>query len=423
MGRRWKGVLAQEDVQTGDGRVLKAGAVEWADLPLPLAWLKDGDQHVNPTIAPQIGIIDSITRVGNDIIGEGEIDDGNPDGMEVVRRMEEGTAPGGPRFFVSIDPDDWEVEVVSTKPIEEEDEVILIASGKGEIPRFASAGDPDPEDGETLFEQAADDIIERATRLRIRGATLCAVSAFDGAFIELAGDAEIVPIRAAAAPVKPPAAWFADPELSELQRFVTITDEGRVFGHVAGWDECHIGFPGQCLDPPQSGTDYAHFRVGQVETSEKTMIPTGPIALKGGHAPLFADVRTAQAHYDNPASAAVDVVLGEDDHGIWFAGALRPNVTDSDVRMLRASGVSGDWRKIGGRLELIGICSVNTPGYPKLQARVASGELIALVAAGGLPVAPGKKDLEMRVETLERLVRQLNPLILAELRATLTATD
>src|SRR3990167_2117306 len=164
MTRRWRGVLAQEGVQTGDGRVIAEGALEWADLPLPLAWLRDGDQHVMSDVAPQIGIITALRREGNDIVGEGKIDDENPDGAEVIRRMEAGIAPGGARFFVSIDADDWEVEIVLPEGggDEEEGGILLLASGLGAMPSFrASAGDPDPgegggETGETLYEDSVD---------------------------------------------------------------------------------------------------------------------------------------------------------------------------------------------------------------------------------------------------------------------------
>jgi hypothetical protein len=55
------------------------------------------------------------------------------------------------------------------------------------------------------------------------------------------------------------------------------------------------------------------------------------------------------------------------------------------VHELRASGkVSGDWRRIGGQLRLVGLLAVNVPGFPipRPQARVASGAPLALLAAG-----------------------------------------
>jgi hypothetical protein len=61
---------------------------------------------------------------------------------------------------------------------------------------------------------------------------------------------------------------------------------------------------------------------------------------------------------------------------------LRPEVTPAQIRSLRACGVSGDWRPINGKQELVAICSVPVPGFPIPRTLVASGELVALVAAG-----------------------------------------
>jgi hypothetical protein len=52
------------------------------------------------------------------------------------------------------------------------------------------------------------------------------------------------------------------------------------------------------------------------------------------------------------------------------------------IRALRASAPSGDWRPINGSLELVAVCQVNVPGFPIARALVASGKVMALVAAG-----------------------------------------
>ena len=95
----------------------------------------------------------------------------------------------------------------------------------------------------------------------------------------------------------------------------------------------------------------------------------------------------AVKHYDDTASAMCDVHAGEDAYGIWVAGALRPNVTAEQIRAIRASAPSGDWRPIHGRLELVAVCQVNVPGFPVTRARVASGQVYALVAAGTATLA------------------------------------
>ncbi len=189
---------------------------------------------------------------------------------------------------------------------------------------------------------------------------------------------------AGAFPMRPPSTWFADPSLQQLSP-LTITADGRVAGHIAAWHTSHIGMAGG-VKPPRSKSNYAYFRTGAVECDDGTFVDVGQITLAGGHAPLEASVREAVAHYDNTNSAVMDVAAGEDRHGIWVAGALRPDVTDAQIRAVRASSVSGDWRPINGRLELVAVCSVNCPGFPIPRARVAAGAPIALVAAGVEPI-------------------------------------
>jgi hypothetical protein len=87
--------------------------------------------------------------------------------------------------------------------------------------------------------------------------------------------------------------------------------------------------------------------------------------------------------------------VGNDAHGIWVAGAIRPGADPLKVYELQAAGqVSGDWRRIGGQLRLVGLLAVNVPGFPvpRMRARVASGQPQALVAAGRPQVAWGLSE-------------------------------
>jgi hypothetical protein len=133
----------------------------------------------------------------------------------------------------------------------------------------------------------------------------------------------------------------------------------------------------------------------------------GQLTLAGGHASLEASAAEAVRHYDDTASAIADVHAGEDAHGIWVAGGLRPEAKPEQIRALRASAPSGDWRPIRGALELVAVCQVNVPGFPVARARVASGAVMALVAAGALPLAKIKADptaeLSARIDRLQNL--------------------
>lgn len=475
--RAVRGVLVIENQETGDGRVFEPGAFTWVDPPLPLAWMRDGDQHVDLSeVAPQIGTIDTITRVGNDIEWTGTLDDENVDGAEVSRRMVAGTAPLGPRFGLSIDWDNWSVEVIDTEVVEADADgegVLIVASGAGRPPRFAvaaAAGDPDPgpDAGVLLFAENSGTILERHTAGRIRGATLVSVGAFAGAFMEFADDVapaaapEAEPVAAAGAPAlvlglvgpdEPPAEWF-DPFMDEPDGSLNITADGQVFGYIAAWDSCHTGYTDRCVPPPREDGEYDRFMVGAAVTEEGTTIPVGVFTWNAPHAALSDSMMAAQEHYAHSACAFARARVGANQYGIWHAGAVMPGTTRSDLNALRSLALSGDWRyDLNARqLRLIASLAVNYPGFTvKRRGVTAAGvasldtlapaafmdgdRITALTSAGvlapvgdcgchGSTVRAGKvDDLSDIRRTLHRLDLRTKHLIPQAMRAAAGRTD
>lgn len=193
----------------------------------------------------------------------------------------------------------------------------------------------------------------------------------------------------ASAGIKAPAAWFQNPGLTEPTP-ITVTDEGRVFGHIATWDTCHIGLPA-CTTAPHSTTDYAYFLTGQVPLDDGTRANTGVLSLGGGHAGPRLGMQAAIAHYDSTSAAVADITVGEDEHGIWMAGRTRPGVSDDKISTLMASKVSGDWRGTGREdPDLIAVLAVNVAGFPIPRTRVAAAgdQTVSLVAAGVVEERP-----------------------------------
>jgi len=233
--------------------------------------------------------------------------------------------------------------------------------------------------------------VSDAARLIGKAADPEAVKARIIAIAKRKGFADAIPagwqsVTAAAGPLSPPAAWFANPNLAEPTP-LTITDDGRVYGHVAAWGTCHIGIGNQCVTPPHSKTGYAHFHVGNVLTAEGKSVAVGHLTYGTGHAVPNMGFRAASEHYDNSGNTGAVVRAGEDEHGIWVAGALVPDVDDRDVYTMRHTPLSGDWRRVGDNLEMVGALHVNTPGFPipRAQLVVAGGQPVSLVAAGVLP--------------------------------------
>ena len=114
------------------------------------------------------------------------------------------------------------------------------------------------------------------------------------------------------------------------------------------------------------------------------------------------------------------MAIGEDAHGIWLAGAVRPTATDEQVHQLRASAVSGDWRPVGSRLELVAALCVNRPGFPITKAVQHDGEVRSLVAAGMVLDAPDAPPEVMtahdRLARLEATVAAVAPIAAQALR-------
>lgn len=206
---------------------------------------------------------------------------------------------------------------------------------------------------------------------------------------------------ASAAPL--PSAHFADPKLTGPTP-LTFTDDGRVFGHIATWGTCHIGFGGQCVTPPHSATDYAYFHTGEVVT-DAGPVPVGHLTFDTGHAGSKLAAGATIRHYDHTGTVGADVMCGDDAYGIWVSGNVR-DLDASQLRAFRAAPPSGDWRTIGGNLELVAVLSVNTPGFP--VARVASGVPMALVAGGRLDQVPVMQPVTVDMDALaEAVVRKL----------------
>lgn len=208
-----------------------------------------------------------------------------------------------------------------------------------------------------------------------------------------------------------PLAWFETPE-ADAPTPLTVTDDGHVFGHVAAWGTPHLSFPGRQITPPRSSSGYAYFNVGEVVTDEGQRVPVGQITLDTGHADITLDADAAKRHYDHTGAAAADVHAVDGQHGIWVSGAIRDGLTPRRLRELMAAKLSGDWRTIKGKLEMVGALCVNVPGFPipRAQARVAAAtitagaagpEPFALVACGivkqGPPLTAAELDRKVRI--------------------------
>ncbi len=223
------------------------------------------------------------------------------------------------------------------------------------------------------------------------------------------GDDDDESRTASGGPLMPPAEWFNDPQLPGPTP-ISVTADGRVFGHLAAWGQCHMRFSDRCVTTPRSAIDYKLFRNGEVLTADGSLVKVGKITLGTGHASPVLGWIPAADHYDNTGTAVAVVASGEDRHGVWVAGSILPGVSDEKVAELRRSPLSGDWRRFEGNLELVAALAVNVPGYPILNL-TASGEEHALCAAGviGLDGQVASTEWEPKLpEDLQKMVDRFN---------------
>lgn len=365
---KWHAVLTVEGLRTTDHRRIAPMALTWRQLPLALFAQFNNAGHAEAPIVGQITKIERDDASGH-VTAEGTFDLDLEDGRQAARMCANGTLRWG-----SVD-----LEVMESRYVE------------------VSTGGEDADVLDMLFDEVpseAGDWYDEVIEGRIMGHTMIATPAFPQAVIapidipldipEPMGVADVVTtgLRASAIPVKPPTAWFSNPQLDEPTP-LTIGNDGRVFGHLALWDTCHIGFQDVCVTPPRSMKDYAYFHTGEVVTADDTAVRVGHITYNTGHAGATMGYSETAAHYDNTGAVAADIVAGEDEFGIWVAGGVRPGITDEGLRAVRSAPLSGDWRKIGGNLELVAALSVNVPGFAIVaSAGVKAKEQVSLIAGG-----------------------------------------
>jgi hypothetical protein len=411
----WEGVLIVEGIASGDGRKIAENALTWRELPLPLMLqTANASGHDGAVIA---GSIHEIERQGQNIVGRGFFDSGSA-GVEAHRLLKEGTMRG-----VSADIDSVMVEFLTVEGASVDAEEMLF--GDVDALEVLVAGrlmgatlTPFPAFQEAFVTVLTGDEVEAlvSSGSKAEGDVWCVPSPL-GAWLPGEGNAEegLAALVASAAasvevPTNPPMEWFLPGDMTGIEPF-TVHADGRCYGLVAAWGSCHIGFADRCVPVPKSGCAYKHFRNKNVLTAEGTLVATGPIYMDTVHPNLRLVASDSQAFYADTGCGVADVALYENEFGIVAAGALRPGLSAEQVRKFRGSDVSPDWRQLGGRLEVVGLLSVNVSGFI-VEGLVASGaevsaprgvwdsvagEVTALVAAGMIHTADTEKS-DMRRE-------------------------
>jgi hypothetical protein len=412
MGTRFRTMLAPIGVPTGDGRRFQAGGITLAEAPFPFEWVRQREGGHNGAVS--VGAVQetAVLTVKDALAGDwisaeaaegldaklegvfarGELFDGVD--REEMPRLAEDVAEalhliGSGTLGPSVDLDSFEAVPVmegSDEPITWDDIEDYMEEHDGEEPNI-----------ELLV-----------TAGRVRAATLVSIPAFletsrplelivdeteDGSG-SAAADTEALAalVASVSAPhdTRPPVAAFALPALDGPTAITWDWESGRVFGHIATWQTCHVGYSDVCVTAPRGQGDapYAWFNRYGVDTADGGTIAAGRLTLGGEHAGLALAASPAMAAYD-PKTVAADVVAYEDEHGIVVAGAIRPGLSGADRAVLERRKVSGDWREIGGALALVEVLALSPgprassePGFP-VATHSRGGRQVALTAALG----------------------------------------
>lgn len=416
---KWKGLLVVEGIKSGDGRQIDFDALTWRNLPLPLMMMTEnpigGEGHDGAKLA---GRIDWIERRDNgEIYGGGVLDAGSDAGQEAMRLLTPDPETGFAMLRgVSVDLDDVEMafdgpEVID---IEQIGEAMSLSApmrvAKGRVMGATLTPFPAFQEAEVVLVSdnamvaaltgGSCDCEYEATLVASCGAPMAGaqVRVFtpfgpDG-LVASAGDS-LSPVI----PLKPPVAWFECPAHELIaDEPVRVTADGRIYGLAADAKSCHIGFRDRCVQTPKSRSNYRFFANKQCLTAEGVMVATGPIFMDTVHPSLRKQASDAQAFYADTGCAVADVAVYDTPKGMFIAGAVRPSATPAQIRALRGSDISPDWRVIGGHLECVALLAVNTSGFitPALVASAGEGELAE-------SVKPGVVSAQVSVDTGEVL--------------------
>lgn len=374
----WSATLLVEGDPTDDNRIMMPGSISWRQPPMTLMSLCETTEggHMGAAAAGSIQSVRKVPTGTNaagletaDFPASGIFDTGEF-GQETARMVDEGTlgyvsADLAVREYGFRDPDTG--EMFDPVTMSEADWIRVFMGG---------------------LQYAVIDGV-------IMGATVVPFSAFSESRIEMTASGEmrirlLAPIRlgtgdlvaCAAGPIAPPAEWFEDPKLNGNPTLLTVTPEGRVFGHAGTWD-CHTGFADRCMRAQPSRNGYAQFHTGQVRAADGTLVPVGRMTVKP-HAPFGASDAAVSAHYDDADRVAAFVRCYEDSYGIAVAGVTRSNAPPELLRDFLANPPSVDQR----HGELLGFSSVPHPGLPVIVPQaylVASGDGDAVVDTLLLP--------------------------------------
>lgn len=340
------------DTWTPDGRRIESSGFGTRNMPRPIYLMDTQSEggHLGSKIA---GRLDSVTVDGKVVSGDGWLLD-NETGRNAALYLETKCITGN-----SVDLADVDAEVVTYAPDEGAEERMGVSFAKANIGATTLVGIP-------AFPDATADLLSGLST-----AGLSHVGAFGSTTFKVAS-----PTAPELHVTDVPKEWFVGSEGRGAYP-LTVEADGRVHGYLADWNHWHLSAAGRVKAP--RGNGYSYFNASTVLTPDGP-VSTGPLVIGGDHADVRLGWSEAVDVYASTSFAWADVHVTDDRHGIRVNGMVRPGTPSDIVHAGRGSRLSGDWRRIKNRMELIASLSVNTPAFPVGRSFAAtSGQLDSLV--------------------------------------------
>lgn len=349
---------------TSDGRILATDMdLTYRSTPLPLQWCeKNEGGHMNSIT---VGVIEDLRVENNQVLGSGYLLN-----IEAADQCATLLSHGVASPSVDMGSAEWHFT---------DDKGNKLDTNEALMEYLESGGSPQ----------------KKITKGHIIGATLVPFQAIGSAKLELNTEREgrDVGLVASAAESFRPRVYdhtlFEDPKLSGPTP-IRMDENGRIYGHLAVFGECHRSVQSQCVMVPRSPSGYQHFHTSPpLRMDNGRHLPVGRLTVGTGHADPRLGPAPAAAHYDNTGACFALVRVGEDAHGVWFSGVAAPWATTEQVEQGLHAPLSGDWRNFGQGLDLVAALSVNTPGFA-IQGRDDDGGRPATLVASMGPTTTGR---------------------------------
>lgn len=418
--RRWHGILCVGGAQLGASRRVLESFV-WSNLPRTLrAQLEDvGWGHAG---AKPAGLIETLEVLdGSDardlaaeldvtlpegwtsvLYGTGRISDGEF-GREVAGLIDEGVLTD-----ISVDP--GEDTVVVQEVIDENGDVVDGDTLAEKEVEFWDAIDNDDQGRAAEIEIWFDSLTwrDRFDPYDLNAATLLAVPAFTAARIVLlpadvegddqgdgqetaagspmaalvarapsvhrgnverpqfAGSGLPTQFTASAGPAPRRAEWYQAAKFSAPTKW-TVTDGGRMMGHLFTWGACHRSWEASACRTPDfmRGENFRKFHVGETRLDNGRRIRTGALTFNARHALHrlgMTDEEIAE-QCENTGLQLGTVRLFVDEFGVQACGQVHDSVTADQVAQAIGGFPSYDARTLRGAKRLYGLHVVNVPGH------------------------------------------------------------